>query len=86
MDGTSSHGSSLDDLPNSVKKRVKEYPEYKRKKKSTKSKASFILYHIDEIKDAIEAGAEVAVVGGMTISICVILNWAMKLGLMFLFV
>lgn len=85
LDGTSSHGSSLDDLPNSVKRRVKDHPGYKRKKEKVKKRSNIIINNVDRIQHAIDTGAEVVVIGGFAISICVILDWAVKVGLIFLF-
>lgn len=85
LDGTSSHGSSLDDLPNSVKKRVKEHPEYKRKKGKVKERSSIIINNIARIQDAYDAGKDVVIIGGLVFSVYLILDWAAKLGLIFLF-
>ena len=81
LDGTPSHGSSLDDLPKSVKKKVKEHPEYKKKKKHNEKKTNFIFENLDTIRDAIEIGKEVITVGGVVFSISVIIDWITKLGL-----
>lgn len=85
LDGTSSHGSSLNDLPNSIKKRVKDHPTYKKKREKVEKRSNIIVENVKKIQHAIDTGAEVVVIGGITISICVILDWAAKLGLVFLF-
>ncbi len=85
IDGTPSHGSSLDSLPNSVKERVKEHPGYKRKKGKVKERGSIITNNAGRIQDALDAGRDVVIIGGIAFSVFVLLDWAAKLGLLFLF-
>ncbi len=85
MDGSPSHGSSLDSLPSKVKERVKNHPQYKRKKGKIKERRSIIENHVPQIQNAINEGREYIIIGGMAISVCVLLEWAAKVGLIFLF-